>query len=355
MSGFARFLEIGAFVALAAALHLLFFWRDLSGGEIAGGAGGGATVSMIGANAPMTEMVEAWETAPEAPADIAEMDAPDQPATTEVAVDAMTAPETMEAPDAPPSDHPVVDAPRPQTAPPAVTAKLPPPPEAIAPPATEPLAGLALPQSEAPQTPLAPTAPTAPTQPERMALAQIENAPSPERELKAEAAPDTSPAPRRKPAPPEKPIRRADPEPAQRAPASEAPPSPSEADAPAPQGQTAAGSGGGAQDGATEVSVGASAAERANMARNWGGEIQRAVQRKAKLPRAARRYGTAKIALTVTRTGALVAASTQKSSGSNGLDAAALAAVKAAAPFSRAPEELESPEYTFVLAIVFKR
>ncbi|MEL7466600.1 MAG: TonB family protein [Pseudomonadota bacterium] len=371
MSRAARYLEVAAFVALAVTLHLLLFWRDPAQGEIAGGAGGAATVSMTGANDAMAEMVEAWETAPDAPAAIDEMDAPDQPQDVDVALAETTPHDAMQAPEAPVLETPTVEAPRPQTEAPEVRADPLPTPDAISPPAPEPLAGLALPSNETAPPP--PDAPAAPVQPQRMVIAQIDDLapppPEPEPEVEPETtlAPEAAPTPRRKPEPPAKPVRRAEPkpeqtnpaqpEPARSAQAPEAPPSPTEADAPAPQGQTAAGSGGGAQEGSgtADISVGVLAEERANMMQVWGGKIRREVDRKKKRPRAIRRAGVARIALTVARDGGLIAARVQRSSGSDGLDAAALQAVKAAAPFDRAPDELENPQYSFVLPIRFER
>lgn len=91
------------------------------------------------------------------------------------------------------------------------------------------------------------------------------------------------------------------------------------------------------------------------MMRIWGGQIRREVDARKRRPRATRRAGVTRIAMTVGRDGALLAARVQRSSGSSGLDAAALAAVRAAAPFSRAPSELENPQYSFVLPIRFER
>ena len=64
--------------------------------------------------------------------------------------------------------------------------------------------------------------------------------------------------------------------------------------------------------------------------------------------------GTVKVRLEIAASGALLAVGIAQSSGQAALDAAALKAVKSAAPFARAPKGLSEPSYSFSLPITFK-
>jgi protein TonB len=89
---------------------------------------------------------------------------------------------------------------------------------------------------------------------------------------------------------------------------------------------------------------------------SWGNKIRKLIQRRGpgKKSRAGR-AGSTVVALTVTRAGQLAAVSVLESSGHPALDAAAVAAVKSAGPFPRAPAELTDSRYNFALPIDFSR
>ncbi|RMH46597.1 MAG: TonB family protein, partial [Alphaproteobacteria bacterium] len=67
-----------------------------------------------------------------------------------------------------------------------------------------------------------------------------------------------------------------------------------------------------------------------------------------------REGGTARLRLTVARDGTLEAVAIAASSGSPALDAASLAAARAAAPFPPAPAGLAGARHVFLLAIVYR-
>ena len=348
-----RYAEVAFFLTAAVALHVLFFLREPERGEIAGGAGGDASVSFLGADADVAEMVAEWETAPDAPAEVEKMEQPAPPEAPELDTIDMAPSPPMETPPPEPLRIDRADAPTPQTETPDVTTTDIPPPDAIAappPPELQPLAGLNLPASATP----APPPPPPPPQPAAMSVAKIEDVavepPMPEDTL----APREAPQPPKKPRTERQVARKQHPQPQpQRAPA----PAKSQDEPSAPPSQVAAGSGGDAVEGAgtSDVSVGASAERKADLRQRWGGQIQREVSRRATKPRAIRRAGKTLVDITVSRDGALVSASLRHGSGSDGLDKAALKAIRAAAPFPPAPAELTEARYVFTLPVLFKR
>ncbi|MFN3260822.1 MAG: TonB family protein [Pikeienuella sp.] len=96
------------------------------------------------------------------------------------------------------------------------------------------------------------------------------------------------------------------------------------------------------------------AAARASLAERWGGAIRRAVEREKRAPALIRRAGVVEISLMVDRSGALLSASVAKSAGAPALDEAALAAVRAAAPYPAAPGALGQGPFGFTLPVVFR-
>lgn len=342
-----------AFLGLALALHIGILWARSDGnGQLAGGSGGEASVSMAGASAAMSEMIAEWDKAPTA------TDSPD----------AVTA----EAQDAPPAPAPPAASPPP---------RLTPPPQSPAPAVTTPpQAELATP--EAPRAGLAPSRNATPdakepvTPPEPLPV--VQETPVPEQPPEAETAPveppeiaeetevpETAPLPRAKPKPPQKPrpaVAAASPasppkqpKPAKPAPARAAATGGSANDGSAPA--QAAGTGGGAEEGTGSApeTAGLSNSQKAELAQIWGSRIRSDVERKKRKPRNQRRFGTTMIALTVKRDGALISARIQESAGSADLDQAAMSAVNAAAPYPPAPAELTGGSFQFVLPIVFRR
>lgn len=341
-----------AFLGLALALHIGILWARSDGnGQLAGGSGGEASVSMAGASAAMSEMIAEWDKAPTA------TDSPD----------AVTA----EAQDAPPAPAPPAASPPP---------RLTPPPQSPAPAVTTPpQAELATP--EAPRAGLAPSRNATPdakepvtppnhspwfrrrpcrNSPPRLKPHPLSRRKSPRKQrclkLHHFRAPNRNH--RKSPAPPWLPLPASppkQPKPAKPAPARAAATGGSANDGSAPA--QAAGTGGGAEEGTGSApeTAGLSNSQKAELAQIWGSRIRSDVERKKRKPRNQRRFGTTMIALTVKRDGALISARIQESAGSADLDQAAMSAVNAAAPYPPAPAELTGGSFQFVLPIVFRR
>ncbi|MFZ9199052.1 MAG: TonB family protein [Paracoccaceae bacterium] len=97
----------------------------------------------------------------------------------------------------------------------------------------------------------------------------------------------------------------------------------------------------------------ASAGEAKALKADWGAKVRARINRKVALP-ADSAPGTVKVRLEIAPTGALLAVGIAQSSGQPALDAAAIKAVKSAAPFARAPKGLTETRYSFSLPITFK-
>lgn len=95
----------------------------------------------------------------------------------------------------------------------------------------------------------------------------------------------------------------------------------------------------------------ASKGEAKALKADWGAKVRARINRKVGAAKAA---GTVKVRLSLSPSGALLAAGIAQSSGQAALDAAALKAVKSAAPYPRAPKGLSDPTYSFTLPITFK-
>lgn len=366
-----RWFEGVAFATLAIVLHLAIFWAQ-SGeiGEIAGGAGGGSSVTMAGATAEMSALIAEWDDVPEPNQTSAEMttDQTEQPE--DIFAEQMTPLAIglpMDAPEQPktsPSVTPPTDAP--------TTAAV-----SVATPALQMPQSAEAPAMTAPTTPRAglvvPSPPTVPIV-RKAAVPQIESDPIVQPETKAaESAPAKAPVPQKRPKPPKREVAKA-------APAKPKAPTKFKAVAkPQPAQKTstktakldakggtseeavpttvATGTSGGAEAGNSHAAKtsGPNAAEKASLEQIWGGKIRRSVERRKRYPRSSRRSGATQIAMTVGRNGGLVAASIKRGSGHTTLDKAAMKAVKAAAPYAPAPIELSGDQFTFVLQILFKR
>lgn len=161
----------------------------------------------------------------------------------------------------------------------------------------------------------------------------IDPLPLPEPEPKPEPKPDPKPEPKPKPKAkekaPEKPKAEKPKKKAAQAPAPNAPEAQpaAKASAPLPKGRE--------QD----------------LKAKWGNGIRARVQRRSASSGAGR--GTVTVGLTVSRSGQLSKAWVSASSGNAKLDAAAVKAVKSAAPFKAAPEGLTDSSYSFSLPITF--
>jgi len=301
--------QIPLFALLALGLHVLgvAIWTASKGGGESEGAGGDSLISIEAATPQLASLVESWEAPPDVTQTVT------APATDPV--DTFTAPE----------------APRAETRPQALPDLAAPiPAQADAPPEPMPLPALVASVSAAqalPEPAATETAPAAPSEPE----------PAPPQQTQ------TTPAPQAPPSPPDgRPPRPAE----QSRPASAAAPA-----------QRAAGSGGKAQAGDRNTAPTAtlSAGDRRSLMTDWGGQIRALIERHKRFPDAAKRNGRVVLNVRVNRDGALQGVAIQKSSGDAALDAAALDAVRRAAPFPPAPKTLPGPTFLFALPISFRR
>ena len=170
--------------------------------------------------------------------------------------------------------------------------------------------------------------------------------PAPEPLAAAPAAPAPKPKPKpqkAKAAPAVKDSAKADPTPAKAKPAQKPAQKPAEKPA-----QKAA-----AQAAPAPSTAGISAGEAKALKADWGAKVRARINRKVALP-ADSTPGTVKVRLEIAASGKLLAVGIAQSSGQPALDAAALKAVKSAAPFARAPKGLGEPSYSFSLPITFK-
>lgn len=314
-----RAAEAAAFVVLAAGLHVGLWSLAPQLPGAATGRGGPAPVALIPASAEQATLARAWSTPPELAEAVAPRPTPSEttpaPATAALSSRARSLPLSL--PPAPrlPALVPVA---LPRTdAPPA-----PPPPGPEAAPATA-----ALPQPSPPA-------------PERAA-------PRPPRNADRKAPAPTAPRPLSPPEP-ETPTR-----------ADTAPP-PAPARRPAP-GTTSATARGGVESATRSGNGGrgvlpnaASNAAARQLQAQWGARILRKVHRRLIYPRGASGTGTARIALTVARSGRLVGLRLLRSSGNDRFDRAALAAVRRAGRFPAAPKGLTRARYDFALSLTFR-
>ncbi|MFC2969554.1 TonB family protein, partial [Acidimangrovimonas pyrenivorans] len=106
--------------------------------------------------------------------------------------------------------------------------------------------------------------------------------------------------------------------------------------------------------GSAAAARGSAGAARASA--SWGAAIAAQIERHKRYPRDARgATGKVSVALTIGRDGSLRGVRLRRSSGSVALDAAALAAVRAAAPYPPAPAALGDASYSFSLTVAFRR
>ncbi|MGH1355303.1 MAG: energy transducer TonB [Thalassovita sp.] len=153
-------------------------------------------------------------------------------------------------------------------------------------------------------------------------------------------------------------------------PATPTPPKPKPAVKPKPQkvaktkpptsgraSQKASGSGGTTQAGNSSKSSVAtvSKGDQAKLKQIWGAKIRSKVARAKRYPRNSRATGTSVVRLTVRRDGALLGVKLIRSSGDAVLDQAAIASVKRAKRFAKAPKQLPGSTFNFVLPIEKRR
>jgi protein TonB len=118
-------------------------------------------------------------------------------------------------------------------------------------------------------------------------------------------------------------------------------------------GQKAAGSGGSKQAGSRESAQVATASkgQQAELRQIWGAKIRNRIARSQRFPRTLRATGTSVVRLSVRRDGALLGVTLARSSGNSALDQAAIASVKRAKRFAKAPKDLPGNSFNFVLPI----
>ncbi|MFM7654199.1 MAG: TonB family protein [Paracoccaceae bacterium] len=200
----------------------------------------------------------------------------------------------------------------------------------------------AMPPADAPQPLVAPASePVSLSVPAALPIPALPAAepppPAPEPLAAAPAAPAPKPKPQKaKAAPAVKDSAKADPTPAKAKPAQK------------PSAQAAA-----APSAPSPSTAGISAGEAKALKADWGAKVRARINRKVALP-ADSTPGTVKVRLEIAASGKLLAVGIAQSSGQPALDAAALKAVKSAAPFARAPKGLGEPSYSFSLPITFK-
>lgn len=298
-------LEIPAFGALAAGLHLAIFAAWPAGAPGAAGDGGAGTLTLSGQRGAVAEMVAAWEAPPQ---------------TAEPAALKPIARETGQAsapsPDALPDRRvvsPLSDVAR--------DASLPNLPDAPRPLPTPDVAA----SSPAPAPPTEPAAPAAPS---REAPPHRGDTPAGPQAAEMASAP---PAPHPTPSPPQRPAAR--------------------------PAQVAAGAGDGALRGVRgeAATPGLSESARRSIVASWGAEIRARIEARKVHPEGMRASGRPVVRITVARSGALVDVRVVQSSRIAALDEAALRAVRRAGRFPAAPGELDLARVSFDLPISFTR
>ncbi len=206
----------------------------------------------------------------------------------------------------------------------------------------------AMPPADAPQPLVAPAPePVSLSVPAALPIPALPAAEPPPPAPEPLAAAPAAPAPKPKPKPQE----------AKAAPAvkdsAKADPTPAKAKPAQKPTQTAAAQAAPAPSAPSPSTAGISAGEAKALKADWGAKVRARINRKVALP-ADSTPGTVKVRLEIAASGKLLAVGIAQSSGQPALDAAALRAVKSAAPFARAPKGLGEPSYSFSLPITFK-
>jgi protein TonB len=293
-----RPIEALVFLSLAGGAHVAL-WSVAP--EQSGASADGAAAAVTLAAAPVqAALARAWQAAPdraEAATPLPSPTAPDRVAALASVTDTRpTLPPV-------PGLTPVLPAALPQTdtAPPQVA---PPPPVPMIRPA---------PTGQTPRRPTAEAPRPAPPAPDRATAQQVDTP------VQADRAPPPRPKP---PA---------------------APPKPASAGATAKSGS-----------GGRDAAQSAQPVNSDRLRARWGAQIQTKVHRRLIYPRGAKGSGTAKVALTVDRSGRLTGVKLVHSSGTPAFDDAALNAVRRAGRFPAAPAELTSASYGFTLSLAFR-
>ena len=299
-----RILEGAIFLSIAAGLHMgVWIANPGSNGAKPSGDAGQSSMTIAAATRGMAQLTREWQTPPELLTDV-------RPSTSPHSI-LSAAPPVTPAPELTPPTRVVPD--RPSL------------PETAGPPATEE------------------TAPTAPVAPPSTALLQPpppSTVPRPEPQPKAHARP-ASPALPKLAQPETATLPKADTRPST--------PQPKARARGKPQNDPASDA-----SQSEQVAAATQSAQTSALQAQWGARIQRKVHRNLFYPRGANGSGTARVALTVDRTGRLQSLQLIRSSGVAAFDEAALRAVQRAGRFPRAPSELSQPSYRFTMGLNFK-
>lgn len=340
-----RFLETGLFVSMAVAVHLGAAALTTNDGEQSSGAGGEASLTLIGATSSIAAMVEDWERPPETeqtvdqPEPVQDSAPPNEVANLQPLPD-QSQPEAV----IPPTDQMRV----PQTLPDALP--LPVPPSAQENPE------LPVSISAAQERPVEPPKKT--DKPKQTASATL----TPPSALNPAPRIDTSPVskalrqasrPRARPQKPiQKPQEKPKPKTAQTA--------PQNSTASAAQPTTRAkGTGGGSKSGQSGKSASSTAKKgnSASLMAKWKSQVQRATQRKLVYPRKAQKRritGRVLVRIRISGTGQLISSSIAKSSGNPILDQSALKTITRVGRFPAAPKGLTQGNQDFRIPVSFR-
>ncbi|MEM7076223.1 MAG: TonB family protein [Pseudomonadota bacterium] len=346
--------EFFFFVLIAIALHVALFVARSDAGADAGGVGGEAMISIEAATPTVEEMVEAWERQADAPplneADL-EMQQPDAPQD-------VAPPPSIELADAPNAELQVarVATPDRETLEMSIERLNQRPLE------SQPqLDTLTLEQPEIQPTPELPQEQADRPTPQTPRIAALR--PPDADSVRVDTVP-AEPTKAAKAAPAEslRPVQRPEAKPATQPQQKSPEPQPQTAQkadqtSQARAGQKAAGSGGGTQAGNAGQAQTAtlSKGQKDSLKAVWGSKIRAKIERAKRYPRGENASGKVSVRLSVSRTGQLLGVSVRRSSGHPKLDAAAVASVKRAKRFPKAPKGLTASSYTFTLSMVLKR
>lgn len=302
--------EIALFGTLSLALHVGLFLQVSDGGAEGAGDGGASSLTIEAANGVLAALVEEWDRPPEALARTADPASPSPGETSPALRPFEDATATRPAP--------VLDPPQTPSAPPTLAAR---PPESPLPPPMDSVAA----------------APVLGTEPSpRREVGPLHAVPPPQSPPLASAAPPSPALPETRPAP----------RPAN-AVAANAPATP----------HRASGSGAGATSGQSARGDGTapSPQRHAALQAEWAASIQSRIARHQRYPAGNHGDGRVKVEMVILRSGQLGKVSLAASSGRAALDAAALSAVRRAAPFPPAPDGLTEDWYRVAQWMSFRR
>ncbi|MEP2758629.1 MAG: energy transducer TonB [Hyphomicrobiales bacterium] len=288
-----HYLEALAFFAVAIALHIAVLARGPEEGGEAGGIGGEAFVTLAGTTNQIEQVLADWTKAPDH----------------HVEIEQDLTPPVPEVPDTP--------------TPPAFEAE-------IAPRAAVQIAAL---------TPM-----------EKPSLPEIDTAPAVRPEPKPEPKPDPKTVEETPPPPaPPKAVEKK-PEPEKKKTQKKKADKTTKASV---AGQKAAGSGGTSNAGNAGKTTAIGKGQEQKLRAIWGSKVRSRIERSKRAPRGMRQKGIVGVRLTLSPSGHLQSVRVSKSSGVADYDQAAVAAVKRAGRFAKAPKKLTKASYGFTFRLTF--